>query len=407
MSDPIRDQYESYPYPPRAPEDERVRLITGSPSHILEIDHYVFAGRRNWTLPFRTLIAGGGTGDATVMLAQQLALRGTPAEIVHLDISEAAIAIARARAAARGLDHVRFLCASIQDFAALGLGAFDYIDCCGVLHHMEDPQAGLAALAAALAPAGGIGIMVYAPYGRTGVYPAQAMLRMIATDSNPAQRVATAKRLLAALPPTNWLARNPALGDHAAQGDAGIFDLLLHGRDRAFAVSELAELVGASGLRIAGLLPPLRYEPAAYLRDPLILDRLAELSIGARAAFAELLAGNIKTHVVYAVRAENSAETVARPDAAATIPILRDPAEATLGDGALIAEFDGLKLKFALPPGSGPILRRVDGRASLAAICAACASEAGALAEWSNFKALFDRLYAVMNGLDRMFLRRP
>ncbi|MDA1324799.1 MAG: methyltransferase, partial [Proteobacteria bacterium] len=58
--DPLRLQYEAYPYPPRDPSDEETRLITGSPSHIAEINHYLFAGRRDFSKPFRALIAGGG-----------------------------------------------------------------------------------------------------------------------------------------------------------------------------------------------------------------------------------------------------------------------------------------------------------------------------------------------------------
>ena len=83
MADPVRAQYEAYPYPQRDPKDEAKRLVTGSPSDLDEIDHYVFAGRRDWRRPFRALVAGGGTGDATVMLPQQSADRGTPAEVVE------------------------------------------------------------------------------------------------------------------------------------------------------------------------------------------------------------------------------------------------------------------------------------------------------------------------------------
>ena len=67
----IRSQYEAYPYPARDPAAEATRLITGSPSHILEIEHYVLAGARAG--PLNVLVAGGGTGDAAIMLAQQLA----------------------------------------------------------------------------------------------------------------------------------------------------------------------------------------------------------------------------------------------------------------------------------------------------------------------------------------------
>ena len=66
----VKAQYEAFPYPARDPADEAKRLITGSPSHVLEIDHFLFQGRRDWTKPLRALIAGGGTGDGLIQLAQ-------------------------------------------------------------------------------------------------------------------------------------------------------------------------------------------------------------------------------------------------------------------------------------------------------------------------------------------------
>ncbi len=39
--DPVRRQYETYPYPERDPADEARRLIEGSPSHPVEIDHFL------------------------------------------------------------------------------------------------------------------------------------------------------------------------------------------------------------------------------------------------------------------------------------------------------------------------------------------------------------------------------
>src|SRR5262245_11012119 len=107
MSERVRAQYEAFPYPPRDPRDEAKRLVEGSPSHLLEIDHYVFAGRRDFTQPFRVLVAGGGTGDGTIMLAQHLADRGCPAEIVYIDISAAARTTAEARARQRDLRNIR------------------------------------------------------------------------------------------------------------------------------------------------------------------------------------------------------------------------------------------------------------------------------------------------------------
>ena len=207
----VREQYEAYPYPARDAADEKKRLISGSPSHRDEINHYCFGGRRDFTKPFRALFAGGGTGDGFIMLAQQLADIGCPAEVVHLDISVAAQAVAKARAEARGLNNVRFVQGSLLDAADVAPGPWDYIDCCGVLHHLADPAAGLAALKAQLADDGGMGLMVYGDLGRTGVYPLQAALRALGGDLGPVARIAQAKKLLATLPSTNWFAANLSL----------------------------------------------------------------------------------------------------------------------------------------------------------------------------------------------------
>ena len=39
VSDPVREQYEALPYPPRDPRDEAKRLVIGSPSHLAELNH--------------------------------------------------------------------------------------------------------------------------------------------------------------------------------------------------------------------------------------------------------------------------------------------------------------------------------------------------------------------------------
>ena len=408
MTDPVRAQYEAYPYPARDPADERRRLIAGSPSHILEVNHYLFAGRRDFAQPFRALFAGGGTGDGAIMLAQQLADLGAPAELVHLDISAAAQRIAAARAEVRQLGNIRFVGGAIEEAGSLGLGRFDYIDCCGVLHHLDDPGRGLAALTQMLAPEGGIGLMVYGALGRIGVYHGQAMLRMLAEEGEPAAAgLDRARRLLRQLPKTNWLARNPFLGDHLSGGDAGLYDLLLHARDRAYRVPELAALIDAAGLRLVRLIEPARYDPARYLTDPRLLAAVDRLSMLERATFAELLAGDLKVHIAYAVPAGRRGEIEARPSPE-MVPILRE------GDGAILAK--GLKpgqpltvsygattLTFPLGRYTLPILAQIDGRRSLAELRDAVAAAGLTLPE-AEFAAEFAALFQAFNAANQMFL---
>ncbi len=411
MSERVRAQYEAYPYPPRDPRDEAKRLIEGSPSHLLEVNHYVFAGRRDFRRPFRALVAGGGTGDGTIMLAQHLADRGCPAEIVYLDVSASARAIAEARARQRNLRHIRFMNASLLDLPALDIGRFDYIDCCGVLHHLPDPAAGLADLSKVLEDDGGIGIMVYGAIGRTGVYHLQRVLHELAGDLPDALRLDLCRRLLKQLPATNWFARNPFVRDHLNVGDAGIYDLLLHSRDRAYTVPELFDLVGAAGLAISGLIEPWRYDPASYLSDGALLKRVSQHDRRQRAHLAELLAGNLKVHICYAVKSRRAAEAVAVPDDPDMVPVMRGNGAATMArelkpGGALTVRADGLEARFALPRRAGPILARIDGRRTVGEIHADLAKDEGGRLDWRTFQEEFARLYAVFNGVNRLFLGR-
>lgn len=410
MTDPVRAQYETLPYPPRDPRDESKRLVVGSPSNLAELVHNVFGGRFDPARRFRALVAGGGTGDAAIMLAQQLADAGADAEVAYLDWSKAARAVAEARAAARHLTNLRFVTGSLLDLDALGLAGFDYIDCCGVLHHLDDPAAGLAALVRALGPAGGMGLMLYGALGRTGVYEMQAMLRALSADGDDAAaRLALARRLLAQLPATNWFKRNPFVADHVAAGDAGLFDLLLHARDRAFTVEEIETLIGGAGLRVTAFVPAARYEPLRYVSDGALRKRLNALPAAARPAFAERLAGNMKTHVFYVVRRDNPVSPP-RPVPEA-IPVLFDAEPEPLARGlaagdSFAATIDGCTLRFPLPRLAPAIVRLVDGRRSLTAIRADLAAAVGPL-DPAAFDAAFAALYAALHGTGKLFLRLP
>lgn len=275
----VKAQYEAYPYPARDPEDERRRLITGSPSHVLEIDHFVFQGQRDWSRPLRVLVAGGGTGDGLIQLAQQMADAARPAEITYLDLSAAARQVAEARARVRGLGGIRFLTGSLMEAAVLG--PFDYIDCCGVLHHLPDPQAGFAELLAALAPGGGLGFMVYAPYGRSGVYPLQEAFAALYQGRTPEARLRAAKAVVAGLPEGHPFRCNPNLGDHK-ESDAGFYDLLLHSQDRAFDVTALIGVMAAAGWHLSGFTMPGLYDLARITDVPEHLDALARMAVADR-----------------------------------------------------------------------------------------------------------------------------
>ncbi|WP_296418766.1 class I SAM-dependent methyltransferase [Pseudooctadecabacter sp.] len=357
MSD-VQAQYEAFPYPERDPADEARRLITGSPSDPREMDHFLWGGQRDWSRPLRVLCAGGGTGDGLIQLAQVMTSAKRPYEIVYLDMSQAARRVAEARAAARGLTGITFVTGSLLDAAEHGV--FDYIDCCGVLHHLPDPAAGFAALRAALAPGGGLGFMVYAPYGRAGVYPLQEAFGALFAGMDPAARLTAARAVYDKLPEGHVFKRNPHVVDHEVS-DAGFYDLLLHSQDRAFDVASLLDVMGQTGWDLAGFCKPAAYDPARFGAVPDGMDGPA------RWAVAEKLSGSMKVHVGYA-RAAGGAVPKGGMD---RIPHLHGlPAaplvKAVQAGKALPIKHGGETVRVTLPKGAAPVLAGVNGRRSLA-----------------------------------------
>ncbi len=402
-------QYEAYPYPQRDPRDEAKRLIVGSPGLLTEVDHWVFGAARPKSAPLRVLVAGGGTGDATIMLAQHMARAGRPGSVTWLDRSAAARRIAEARAAVRGLTNIVWESRSLLDLPDSGLGPFDYIDCCGVLHHLPDPAAGLRALVSVLAPGGGVGLMLYAPHGRTGVYMAQDALRLLApADDPPAARLDIARRVVRQLPETAWLRHNRFLDDHVNGGDAGLYDLLLNPRDRAFTVPQVAALVAGAGLAVTCWVEPLRYDPSAWVTDPRLRARFAALDPVARAAVAEALCGNINAHIVYCTRAD---AVPPPPDAMAgsAVPVAREMPMTELvkhiaPDGTFAMWFDGLRAQIPLPALAPAILGQIDGKRSVAAIAAALAARGVSPAA---FERAWQATYAPLERVNRLLLAPP
>ena len=247
----VQDQYESFPYPPRNPEDERTRLKRTYIDSLEVINHYGFQGRRDMRSGLRALVAGGGTGDAVIHLAEQL--RDTPQRVTYLDISRASMDIAQRRAEIRGLTNIDWIQASLLELPNLGIGPFDYIDCAGVLHHLPSPQAGLEAICSVLADDGVMGLMVYAKYGRTGVYQMQEMLRLMNRFETTAEaKIENARRALRSLPETNWYKRGDQFFvENDQSSDSDIYDLLLHSTDQAYSVPELYELLGTCNLHLS------------------------------------------------------------------------------------------------------------------------------------------------------------
>lgn len=349
----VRGQYESLPFPARDPEGERyVRYVT-PPDILAKVNQYCFGGARDFSKGLRVLVAGCGTGDSVMWLGEQL--RDTPSEIVALDLSSASIEIASARAAVRGLAKVHFVNASLLEAPQLGLGAFDYITCLGVLHHLPDPEAGLHALEGVLAPSGGMGLMVYGLPGRAHIYAMQEVLRGITAGIDDRERkLALARDVLAKLPATNLFRLREGWENIQAsylKDDTNLWDTLLHEQDRAYTASGVREFLATAGLHLqafgtykaAPATCALQYDLDLYISDPAERARLTSLPQAQREDMAEALDGSLSLHTFYATRAPNAALDPTAPGA-----IL-----------SALSEFGGHALAQAVVPGASlPIVLR-------------------------------------------------
>ncbi len=303
----VKQQYEELPYPPRNPADETQRLMRTVGDDLTELSHYCFKGKLNVQDHFRCLVAGGGTGDAAIFLAEQL--RHTNAQIVYLDMTRASREVAEQRARVRGLANIEWVTASLLDIPKLGLGTFDYINCSGVLHHLPEPVHGLLSLASALRDDGALFLMLYARYGRRGVYEMQEIFRTLLPDTMAVRdKIVEARAVLHQLPPTNYFQRNREQWESeigaAGYGDAGLYDLLLHSQDRYYDVDAVHDLLQAGGLQLVDFTGPQKrlYQPRNLLSNPSTLRLCEGLSRRQQLSVAEKLSGNIIKHSFYAAR---------------------------------------------------------------------------------------------------------
>jgi hypothetical protein len=170
-----------------------------------------------------------------------------------------------------------------------------------VIHHLSDPGAGLRALGDALAPSGAMHLMVYAPYGRTGVYMIQEYCRRLGVGPSQlevADLVASLRELPMAHPLSHLLRNTPDFHDDDALADA-----LLNPRDRAYSVPELFDLLEAGALRFGRWIRQAPYMPRCGVLATIPHgERIAQLELVDQYAAIELFRGTMTRHSLIAHR---------------------------------------------------------------------------------------------------------
>ncbi|MGC6489419.1 MAG: class I SAM-dependent methyltransferase [Planctomycetota bacterium] len=238
----MQAQYAAWPYP-------QVPLLASLPStHPWEL-HVDWLWDRSGSGPApaqpRIWIAGCGTFQPYAF-----AVANPQAEIVATDLSEPSLAVARRRCAVHRQRHVRFAPVDLADESTWPDGAFDLIECYGVLMNLADPAAALRGLRQRLTPGGVLRVMVYPQHSRQRVFQLQRVAHLLGLHAGDRRHPGVLRRFVAALPKNHPL--RFAFTTYAdSRNDAGVVDGFLHAGDRGFTATQLVGLLQAAGLEPA------------------------------------------------------------------------------------------------------------------------------------------------------------
>ena len=297
----VRDFYESHPYPAPLRDLDRHRELYRNPDRRRALSLLLWPTEK--LRPDREiLIAGCGTSQAATY-----ALREPDAHVTAIDISETSLRHTRALQQRYGLQNLDLHRLAIEEVGELGK-TFDQIVCTGVLHHLPDPDTGLQSLRNVLGPNGAMQLMVYAAYGRAGIYMMQEYCRLLGVGASQAELRdlgATIGALSADHPIAGVVRRAPDFRRPDALADA-----LLHPQDRAFTVPQLYVWLERCGLSFGRWFEQAPYLPqcGAIAKMP-HAARLLSLAPPLQHAAAELLRGTVTKHSFIAYHDDRRGES--------------------------------------------------------------------------------------------------
>jgi SAM-dependent methyltransferase len=298
-ADPIYKFYTDHPYPSPIENLDRARDMWQD-ENVHRSEFYLFWPDKEFRADFDVLVAGCGTFQAA-----RFAVCHPSARVVGIDISPTSLEHTGALKQKYNLTNLETRQLPVEKAGDLD-HRFDLIVCTGVLHHLADPDAGLCALRSVLKTDGAMYLMVYAPYGRTGVYMLQDYCRRLGIGTSP-QEMNDLIATLRLLPEHHPLLATQGGSREFWKGDA-LADALLNPRDRSYSVPQLFEFIESNELKFGRWYWQAAYLPqcGAIATTP-HTARLAALPERDRYAAMELWRGLMPNHsvIVYQSESEN------------------------------------------------------------------------------------------------------
>jgi SAM-dependent methyltransferase len=300
-ADAVQAFYERHPYPAPIRNLDRHRELYSNPDRRRVLSLLLWPTEKHQTNR-EILVAGCGTSQAAIH-----ALREPDARVTAIDISETSLRHTRDLRRKYRLRNLDLHQLAVEKVGELGR-IFDQIVCTGVLHHLSDPDVGLRSLRGVLAPNGAMHVMVYAAYGRAGIYMMQEYCRLLGVGTSEAE-LRDLGATIGALSSDHPIVEVAGRTKDFTYPDA-LADALLHPQDRAYTVPELYAWLERCGLSFGRWFEQAPYLPqcGAIARMP-HAARLLSLAPPSRYAAVELLRGTMTRHNFIAYRSDRVDES--------------------------------------------------------------------------------------------------
>jgi SAM-dependent methyltransferase len=234
---------------------------------------------------------GCGTGQTVMTLARHF----PDAEFLGIDLVEEVVEVGRGLAKEAQVENVRFLQADLNRPLAW-VGEYDVVMCLGVLHHLHDLAWGVDSCCSLLGSRGHLLLWLYGRYGRERHRLNQQFLRLLGFNLSDSQRLDLAGALVEAR--AGQFVVNTGFYTPHGSGAEGASWLLDHPEwladqmipavEQDVTLPDILSLFGDRSLLFEKWLG-VDLDPRSYFTNPLLLDRLQQLSPEQRLAAIDLL----------------------------------------------------------------------------------------------------------------------
>jgi SAM-dependent methyltransferase len=289
VSQAVREQYEEFPYPRWI--NLEVPEARTFPEAMLE--RFPFLTPAPDKSDVQILIAGCGTGFHPIGVAAEY----PDAMVTAVDFSKSSLAYAVRQSRKYNVPNLSFLHGDILNLAMSR--KFDAIEAVGVLHHMDDPLAGLHALIRALKPGGFMKLGLYSRRARANLVAAKELILRRQIGRSAAELRAVRQEMIQ---DASGLMKGPMEANDFYYM-SGFRDLLCHTHEVAFTPAELKTLLKDTGTTLLGYRGIDKEARAEYVKrfpdDPYM--RNLDFVDAYEAEHPEMLHGNLQ---MFWVRAE-------------------------------------------------------------------------------------------------------